>query len=197
MKKMMALILCLISITTFGQEKIGSYSSSYFDGRSFNISASEPKNGKFNVYIEVGGKHKTDDVQICVSNKNIEEFKSALVSVRDKFFEWKETAEANNVKDITKDFPYIFPKVDIAWYGSKWYFHFGKKISPTFFVFKDGSCAMVVYTKAQASSNEYITQEVYWVLKEREEFDDIIKYLDEAFISDYFAKKNNAQDLFQ
>ena len=56
---------------------------------------------------------------------------------------------------------------------------------------------MVVYTKAQASSNEYITQEVYWVLKEREEFDDIIKYLDEAFISDYFAKKNNAQDLFQ
>lgn len=197
MKKIVILLCAIIlSAISFAQEKIGSYSMSYFDGKSYAIKASEPKNNKFDLYIEVGGEHKSDDVVLGIESKDLISFKDALIQIRDKFLEWKKTAIENNVKDITKDFPISFPKVTIAWYGSKWWFAFNQRITPRFFVFKDGTCAMVVYTNAKASSNEYIDQDVYWVLQEESEFNDIINLLNENIVYDYFKAKSSQTDLF-
>lgn len=198
MKKLFLLICTMaLCLNSLAEEKIGSYAMSYFNGKSFKIEASEPKNGKFSLYIEVGGKHKSDNVMLGVESKDLESFKDALTQVRDKFLEWKKTAVENNVTDITKEFPVTFPKITIAWYGSKWWFAFNQRIKPTFFVFKDGTCAMVVYTKAVSSSNEYIDQEVYWVLREESEFNDIIGLLDENVIIEHFSTKETKADLFQ
>lgn len=197
MKKIFILLFAIgVCGNLFSEEKIGSYAMSYFDGRSFEIQASEPKNNKFYLYIQVGGEHKSDKVMLSIESKDLLAFKDALIQIRDKFLEWKKTAIENNVKDITKDFPITFPRVNIAWYGSKWWFAFNQRIKPTFFVFKDGTCAMVVYTKAESSTNEYIDQEVYWVLQEESEFNDIIRFLDENVIIEHFKAKSSQTDLF-
>ncbi len=198
MKKNCLLICMLIlSLSSFAEDKIGSYSMSYFSGKTCDIKATEPKNGKFDIYITIGGKHKTDEVVIGVSSKELESFKRSLIEVRDKFIEWKETAVKNNVTDITKEFPAVFPRVTIAWYGSKWWFAFNQRINPTFFVFKDGKCAMVVYAKVKASTNEYIDQEIYWVLQEESEFNDIINLLDEKVVNEHFSAQETKADLFK
>ena len=197
MKKSL-ILLCTIFLCTnlLAEDKIGSYNMSYFEGKSYDIKASEPKNNKFDIYIEVGGKYKTDQVMLSVASKDLDAFKNALIQIRDKFLEWKKTAIENNVTDITKDFPVTLPRVTIAWYGTKWWFAFNQYIKPKFFVFKDGKCAMVVYTKAKSSSNEYIDQEVYWVLQEESEFNDVISFLNDSVVIEHYNAKSSKTDLF-
>ena len=198
MKRFILTCMVILSFShIFAEDKIGSYSMSYFDGKQLNIKASEPKNGKFSFYIYVHGKREYDEVCFALKNENLNQFKTALSEVRDKFVEWEQTAKENNVTDIKKPFPVSFPKVDIAWKSSKWWFSFNKYMKPNFMVFKDGSCAMVVYLKVTASSNEYIDQEVYWVLQSKEEFDDILKVLDESLVIDHYNNKESATDLFK
>ena len=198
MKKIIsALVICLVSTTTFSQERIGEYNMSFFDGKQYEILASEPKAEKFDIYISVEGEHQYDDVKLSVANKDLEAFKSTLLQVRDKYVEWEKKAKENNVKDTHKDFPFSFKNVDVAWYGSKWWFAFKKTFTPVFFVFKNGDCAMVVSTKVTASSNEYIDQKFYFVLKTEDEFNQVIKYLDEKIVFDYYNNKGKTNDLFQ
>ena len=198
MKKIFsALVICLISTTTFSQERIGDYTMSFFEGKNYDILATEPKVEKFDIYITVEGEHSYDNVKISVSNRDLEAFKSTLIQVRDKYLEWEKIAKENNVKDTHKDFPYSFRNVDVAWHGSKWFFAFKKTFTPVFFVFKDGDCAMVLNKKVVSSTNEYIDQKFYFVLRTEEEFNQVIKYLDEGIVYDYYRNKGKEKDLFQ
>ncbi|MBR1716925.1 MAG: hypothetical protein IJ718_04815 [Paludibacteraceae bacterium] len=190
-------IFAFFAVALLAEDRIGSYTMSYFDGKEYEIEASEPKNGKFSIYLYVGGDRKSDKVCIGIDSKDLQAFKTSLEQIRDKFLEWEKTAKDNNVTDINKDFPYSFPKVTIAWLGSKWWFSFNKHLKPKFMVFKDGSCAMVVYMKVKASSNEYIDQDVYWVLQNVDEFNSIIDMLDENIVMEHYNNKGNKTDLFQ
>lgn len=196
-KSMIALMLGIVSISMMGQERIGSYTMGFFPEDKFDVLATEPNKGKFDIYFDVEGKHKSDNVKLDVSSKELQQFKATLIQVRDKFLEWQRTAKENKVSDINKDFPFTFPKLTVAWYGTKWWFSFNHYLTPKFFVFKDGSCAMVVHKKVVSSSNEYIDQEFYWILQTEEEFNELINYLDENIVNNYFNSKESTQDLFK
>jgi hypothetical protein len=60
MKKMfLSIVMCLLANVYVQVEKaVGSYSLSYFN-KSYEIEASEIKNGKFTVYIQVSNVQKT------------------------------------------------------------------------------------------------------------------------------------------
>lgn len=198
MKKIIsALVICLVSTVTFSQKRIGDYNMSFFDGKQYEILASEPEAGKFDIFITVEGEHKYDDVKLNVASKDLEAFKSTLIQVRDKYVEWEKKAKENNVKDTQKDFPFSLKNVDVAWYGSKWWFAFNQTFTPVFFVFKNGDCAMVISEKVTASNNEYIDQKFYFVLQTEEEFNQVINYLDKKIVYDYYSNKGKTDDLFQ
>ena len=196
-KSMIALMLCIVSIMVMSQEQIGSYTMGYFDGKEYKIQASAPKNGKFDFYIDVEGERKSDNVNLLLENTELEKFKTVFTQVRDKYLEWAKTAKANNVTDINKDFPWSFPKLSVAWYGSKWWFSFNRYFTPRFMVFKDGTSAMVLSAKVVSSSNEYIDQKFYLVLQTEEEFNQILDVLNEEKVINYFKNKENTKDLFK
>lgn len=197
MKKILFFISCLFSLVTFAQDKIASYTMSFFEGRVFDIAAGEPKdNGDFSFYIYVAGEHTNESVCLSIDNKQVPAFINALEIMKEKFPEWKETAIKNNVSDIKKEFPVTFPKMTVAWYGTKWWFAFNKTFTPQFFVFKDGSCAAVTTAKVKSSSNEYIDQTFYLVFEDASEIDTLIKGLDSSAVVKHYSSKNNAADLF-
>lgn len=199
MKKfLMAIALCLVCAASCYSEELGKYSMSYFKGMAFDVSTTDPKpNGDFTFLIQVAGEHKHDHVYFAVERKNIQEFKTTLEKIRDKFIEWEKTAKENNVTDISKNFPYSLTKVDIAWIGREWWFSFGNRITPKFMVFKDGSCAMVFVDEVKSSTNEYITQQVYWVFQTKSDFDSLIQYLDTSVVDRMNEDKSQKMDLFE
>lgn len=177
------------------EDKVASYSMSYFDGKTYDIQASKPKpNGSFDFYIYVEGNN--DHICLDLKSENATAFKEALETIKVKFTEWKTTAVENNVTDITKDFPCSFPKMNVAWYTSQWWFAFNRIFTPKFFVFKDGRCAVVTSAKVVSSENRYIDETFYLVFEDISEIDTLIKGLDCDAVVKHYNQKQNAAELF-
>lgn len=197
MKKAIFFVCCLFSLSALAEDKVASYSMSYFDGKVFDIQASEPKpNGSFDFYIYVVGDGMDDRVCLDLKSENVAAFKETLETIKVKFTEWKNTAVENKVTDITKDFPCSFPKMNVAWHTSQWWFAFNRIFTPTFFVFKDGRCAVVTSAKVVSSENRYIDQTFYLVFEDNSEIDTLIKGLDCDAVIKHYNQKQNAADLF-
>lgn len=170
---------------------------SYFDGKIYDIQANQPKaNGSFNFYIYVAGERSNDRVCLSLKSENVPAFKEALETIKIKFTEWKTTAIENNVSDMTKSFPCSFPPMKVAWYSSQWWFAFDRTFTPKFFVFKDGSCAVVTSAKVESSKNKYIDQTFYMVFEDNSEIDTLIQGLDCDAVVKHYNQKQNAADLF-
>jgi len=197
MKKTVFFICCLLSLSAFAEDKVASYSMSYFGSESYDIEASEPKaDGSFKFYFYVAGETQSDRVCLGLKSKDVVAFKNALEIVKTKFAEWKTTAIENKVTDINKDFPCSFPKMDVAWHSSQWWFAFGRVFTPTFFVFKNGQCAVVTSAKVTSSENQYIDKTFYMVFEDNAEIDTLIKGLDCDAVIKHYNQKQNASNLF-
>ena len=200
MKKILLFIVVIaMSALVSAQEKFATYTMSYFQEMGeFPIKISKlDKKGKFSVYIYVMGESEYDNVCITIKSIDLPTFRQTLTDLRDKFVEWKEVATENNVTDMKKEFPYSFNGITIAWLGSKWFFSYNNIITPLFVAMEDGKCVMIVYKNATSSSNQYIDQKVYFVLQEKEEFDNLLNVISEENINDYLNKRSNAEDLFR
>ncbi len=193
----MLLAVCFFSLLTLAEDKVASYSMSYFDGKVYDIEASEPKtDGSFNFYIYVAGDGQNDRVCLSLKSKDVPNFKESLETIKNKFAEWKATATENKVTDIVKAFPCTFPKMTVAWHSSKWWFAFNRVFTPDFFVFKDGRCAVVTSAKVTSSENQYIDQTFYLVFEDNSEIDQLIEGLNCDAVVRYYNQKRNATDLF-
>ncbi len=196
MKKTIFFVCCLFSLAAMAEDKVASYSMSYFDGKAYDIQASKPEaNGSFNFYIYVEGR-TNDRICLDLKSENVPAFKEALETIKVKFAEWKTTAVENNVTDITKDFPCSFPKMNVAWHTSQWWFTFNRTFTPKFFVFKDGRCAVVTSAKVVSSENRYIDQTFYLVFEDNSEIDTLINGLDCDAVVKHYNQKQNAAELF-
>ncbi len=185
-----------ISNHIFAEKVVGSYFLSYFN-KEYNIEASEIENGKFHVYIQVSGERESTNVMISIKNVDLEEFNNFLLLVKEKFIEWKNVAEQNNVKDMNKEMNFKSPKTTICWLGTKWYFSFGHRLNPNFIVFEDGRSVVSFYKKVTASSNQYIDQKIYWVFSEPSEIDELISQLNIDTITAKLQETDKSKDLFE
>ncbi|KXB34463.1 hypothetical protein HMPREF1869_01195 [Bacteroidales bacterium KA00251] len=202
MKKIIIIAMLFTSLVARAQEKIGSYTSSFFNPvkTEFDVRATQPKNDKFRYYISVWGENPTDKVNLILSSENAEKFVEAMQICKEKFVEWKKIAKDNNVTDFTKKFPVTLPPIDVGWYSSEWWFSFDHIFTPKFLVFKYGECVecvFMLYEKVTASSNEYIDKEFSFVLKSPDEFDSLIKNIDKEVVIRHFGEKQNVKDLFK
>lgn len=195
MKRIIIIAMLFTNLVAMAQEKIGSYTSSFtFQKPEFDVRAKQLEKDKFDYYISVLGENLTDDVNLRLSSENAEKFVEAMQICKEKFIEWEKTAKDNNVTDMLKEFPVTLPPIDVAWHSSKWWFSFNHIFTPTFIVFKDGGCAFALSSKVTASSNKYIDKEFFLILKSQDEFDSLIKNIDNEVVIRHFSEKQNVKD---
>lgn len=192
MKKIiLSTLIFLGCLLASAQDKYGTYHSSYFK-KDYDVSASEKS-----IYVQIEGERKSDDVRFSINKEDVETFTGALLLVKEKFLEWKKIAKENNVTEMRKEFPFVFPTVTVAWYGSKWWFAFYHRPTATFLITKSGICTCVFSDIVKASSNEYIDQFYMLALSEASDFDSLMNILDVSKADAALNKKQNTEDLFK
>ena len=201
MKKLFLLFLVVINcMMGYAQKKVNEYSMEYFkDEPTYNIEATEPKNGKFTFYIYGCSLDSEKEVAISVNSKDIEKFVESLRSIEDKFEEWTKTAKDNNVTDYDKNFDAKFKSVSVFFkYGSKYHFTY-VKFSPYFKVTKDGECLAVFRTRElTASDNQFMHHDGFMLaFSSKQEIEDFIKALDPTPILNKESKNEATDNLFK
>ncbi|MCQ2348702.1 MAG: hypothetical protein MJZ65_05900 [Paludibacteraceae bacterium] len=201
MKKVfMAITLCLVCANFLNAEPlIGTYTMSYFRQSEMRIEASKPESdGSFYFYIQLCGEYESQQVFFSLKSSDALEFVDALRTAREKFIEWKATAEKNNVKGFNKEMPKSFPSMKVAWTsGGDWHFSYAKIYTLDFLVTSEGESVCVISDKAVDRENKYIDNKFYFVLKTIDEFDALIKYVNIAKVTEYFDGQSNTSDLFR
>lgn len=188
------------SVFCFAEDVISTYKVS---GVELEVQASKPNGGKFTYYIQTFDENASDkDVFLCVESKYVQEFKETLKLVKEKFIEWSEVADKNNVTEMAKELPHSFKNIYFAWFGAKWWFSDTfKNVTPYFVVSPDenfGVLKMVAILKTvSAYSNRYITKEITFLFGEPEEIDTLIDALNEDKVYEHFNSKTQTSDLFQ
>ncbi|SHG27529.1 hypothetical protein [Chryseobacterium vrystaatense] len=196
-KKFTILTLSLLfSSMISAQEVIDNYTMSYFN-KNYEIEASTGKNNNFTIYIQVNAERSKTKANYMIKSDRLNEFKEALILTKDKYVEWTKVAKENNVTDMSKDIDIKFPNIDIAWLGTKWFFSFGKKLSPKFMILKNGQNIVSFVNKNTASSNQYIDETTYWVFADVKEFEEFILKLDFDKIKVKLEKSENKAELFK
>ena len=196
MKKII-LVLCLLTfiLPIKAQQKVGEYTDSYVS-KTFSIEAVEKNNKIEVVYIGISTDHKSRPAYIVVKGEDLELFKTALELARDKFIEWKKVAKENNITEMSKEMGINFPKVTVAWRGTKWWFSFGNKINFRFLILDDGEMVAHWTSKVTSSSNRYIEEYIYFAFTSEEDFNGIINQLDGQRILNELFKNKNKSELF-
>ena len=196
MKKII-LVLCLLTfiLPIKAQQKVGEYTNSYVS-KTFSIEAVEKNNKIEVVYIGISTDHKSRPAYIIVKGEDLELFKTALELARDKFSEWKKVAKENNITEMSKEMSINFPKVTVAWHGTKWWFSFGNKINFRFLILDDGEMVAHWTSKVTSSSNRYIEEYIYFAFANEEDLNGIINQLDGQRILNELFKNKNKSELF-
>lgn len=195
MKKKFLMVLALIlPFSINAQEVKDSYYSSYFE-KDCKISASIDK-GELSILFNVMGEYNSDDVRFMIKGEKINEFINSLEQVKSKYQEWSEIAKTNNVKGMDKYFDVDFPRIDIAWYSSDWWFAFRSRLTPYFKVTDSGKCLVVFNEEVVSSNNKYIDQRYYLVFSSTKEIDELIDKLNPVAIIMKLNQKQDVQDMF-
>ena len=189
MKKiLMALMLCLVSICGFGQKTIGTYHNNYFDKDCY-VQYSE-KTNKY--YIQIVGETKTRDCNFAV--EDLDNFRVSLTEAKNKYVEWVKVAKENNVTKMIKNMNIVFSKGTFSWYETKWYFNFYAIPEPRFLITSDGDCLLLLFCgkEFKSSSNEYITENAYWVFSSVAEIEELENLISEETLKKF--KENKEQN---
>ena len=196
MKRFFLFIAFLVATVSMqAQERVGAYYNSYFK-KEYKVEASN-SNGELSIYFDIEGNSSSDDVCVRIKEESIDSFISALMLAKQKHTEWSTVAINNNVSKMTKEMDITFPKVDICWHGSKWWFDFGHRLHPHFMITDSGQHLCVMTGTATASTNEYIDQKYYLAFATTKDFDALIEAINPTKVSEVLNNKQKVEDLFQ
>jgi len=198
MKRLLSIFTVLFwcGFSAQAEKVVATYTLSYFE-KEYEIEASEIKNDKFTIYIQVSAENSSTRAMIGVESDKIAEFIQSLQQMKDKYVEWFKVAKENNVKELTKEMDISFPSTTICWKGTEWYFSFGQRLIPKYIILDSGKNVVTFVNKVTASSNEYIDETTYWVFSDSKEIDDLIAALNVEKIKSKLLEKVKAADLFK
>lgn len=203
MKKLVIMLIAAIYCTLgYAQKKVTDYSLEYASANgktSFDIEATEPKNGKFTFYIYAWSMDSEEQVGFSIDSKKLPEFFAALRAVGDKLEEWTKTAKDNNVTDYDKKFDVKFSYNSAFFkYGRDWHFC-NFKFAPYFKVTKDGECLAIFKSyKLTASDNRFMNHDGFMIpFSSKEEIEEFIKALDPNPVLNTEGTNAAKNDLFK
>lgn len=191
MKKLCTvLMLCLVSIMTQGEQKYKLTPIGVLEncGIQTSICVTTPKeNGYFDISF-IG--HDTTFFFVA-GKENIELFRENLLSIRNKYIEWKKEALNNNMQDTKKTFPFYLP-ISVAWWSknsNKMEIVKNHVFTPIFVVEKENEdFAMFIIEQVVSSNNE--TKLVVWGICSEEDFDTLLFYTEIENVKKALQNKN-------
>lgn len=181
-------------ISVNAQTKISEYHISYFD-KTYDISAVTDK--RIAWYISTPSYDTSSIIKDCgftFEDSKYEDFIAALNILRQKYVEYKNIAQSNNVKELSKQLDVKFPRVTCYFqYGSSYHFAFNKSISARYRI-HDGLYQIIIESnKLTASDNEYMTSKgILIVFSSEKEIVDFIQAIDKSKI----LEKESTDNLF-
>jgi uncharacterized protein (DUF1330 family) len=188
-----------LSTMTFAQEVVNSYEMSYFEEKSFDVSATEAKNGGYKYYISMYSMESGQIVLMIDDADEMATFVGNLTDALDTYTKWDSVSIANNVTDLNKEMSIKSGRYEAAFsYGSSWHFDYNV---PLDFDFKhiDGGATLIIRTgEVNSSTNQYIDAKGgVFVFNSADEIRGFIESLDYKHAREYFNNKKNTETLFE
>jgi hypothetical protein len=194
---MMTLMMCLMTMVSFGQEKYTTYDNLYGE-KTYEVSISHKDNGKYTLYVDMMSlDNLSKSGGIMIDEKEHILFLRNLKEAKEKYIEWVNIAKENNVKDLSKSMSYKVKVGGFFQYGSKWNFQYFVNLTFDFRIV-DGKNLLIVRTgELKSSSNRYITHDGFvFVFQSEKEIDDFINILSVEKVVE-FMNKPKSTDLFK
>ena len=193
---MMTLMMCLMTMVSFGQEYT-TYDNLY-DGNTYKVLISLKDDGGYRLYVNMMPIDElSESGGILITEKEHDLFLSTLNEAKVKYTEWVTTAKENNVTDLLKSMTYKVKVGGFFKYGSEW--NVQLNVNLTFdFAIVDGENFLIVRTgKLTSSSNQFMTHDGFvFVFQNEKEIDDFVNVLSVDKVKE-FMNKPKSTDLFK
>ena len=203
MKKLIAInIAILLTAVAFGQKTISIFK--ILDSE-FEFQATEPKDGKYDLYIYGYGLDKIYKTGgISIKYEKISKFVDALQFSKAKYKEWTNIAKENNVTDLSKTIEFEIPTA-MGFFLTSSKFHFDFSANPYIkYLVSKNSAGNVEYklvifsSKLNASDNQYIEADNFvYAFYSEEEINNFIKLFDKSLVDKTFSVQKTKDDLFK
>ena len=177
MNNILAFIMVLLPILACAQT-VGTFSNQHANRDNLRVELLKKDNKPY--YVRFDAQTKRGYGEVWIKYKDLAKFRQALIDARDKYVEWSQVADANNVKNFRKDIPVKFPK-PIYWWkiaGERFYDDYtGWKM---IFSASDNFRYAFMLAETKHMKNRYITENYEIVFSCVEDFNSLIDLLDHA-----------------
>ena len=177
MNNILAFIMVLLPILACAQT-VGTFSNQHANRDNLRVELLKKDNKPY--YVRFDAQTKRGYGEVWIKYKDLAKFSQALIDARDKYVEWSQVADDNNVKNFRKDIPVKFPK-PIYWWkiaGERFYDDYtGWKM---IFSASDNFRYAFMLAETKHMKNRYITENYEIVFSCVEDFNSLIDLLDPA-----------------
>ena len=177
MNNILAFIMVLLPILACAQT-VGTFSNQHANRDNLRVELLKKDNKPY--YVRFDAQTKRGYGEVWIKYKDLAKFCQALIDARDKYVEWSQVADDNNVKNFRKDIPVKFPK-PIYWWkiaGERFYDDYtGWKM---IFSASDNFRYAFMLAETKHMKNRYITENYEIVFSCVEDFNSLIDLLDPA-----------------
>ena len=177
MNKVLAFIMVLLPILACAQT-VGTFSNQHSNRDNLRVELLKKDNKPY--YVRFDAQTKRGYGEVWIKYKDLAKFRQALIDARDKYVEWSQVADSNNVKNFRKYIPVKFPK-PIYWWeiaGERFYDDYtGWKM---IFSASDNFRYAFMLCETKHMKNRYITENYEIVFSCVEDFNSLIDLLDPA-----------------
>ena len=201
MKKLITILLILISLNGYSQTKIGTYHNSYLN-ENYNIELDTKDTTKFDIYFYA---HSFDNLinegGFVIKQWGLEEFIKHIQDAKQKYIDWVKVAKENNVTDLNKDMEIYTFASGFFKTGNHWHFQNEIDLKHIFRVRKDKN--IILYSlfigtgQLQASDNEFTNTDGFAIIfYSVKEIDDFLNKISMDKIN-FYLKESMKKDLFK
>ena len=159
-------------------QTVGTFSNQHANRDNLRVELLKKDNKPY--YVRFDAQTKRGYGEVWIKYKDLSKFRQAIIDARDKYVEWSQVADANNVKNFRKDIPVKFPK-PIYWWeiaGERFYDDYtGWKM---IFSASDNFSFAFMLAETKHMKNRYITENYEIVFSCVEDFNSLIDLLDPA-----------------
>ena len=159
-------------------QTVGTFSNQHANRDNLRVELLKKDNKPY--YVRFDAQTKRGYGEVWIKYKDLAKFRQALIDARDKYVEWSQVADDNNVKNFSNDIPVKFPK-PIYWWkiaGERFYDDYtGWKM---IFSASDNFRYAFMLAETKHMKNRYITENYEIVFSCVEDFNSLIDLLDPA-----------------
>lgn len=112
MRTVLLILFLFVYSLCVSAQNVGVYTDSHGESFDIHLICKKGKPQKISIECAYDNNRKGE---IWIKIKDVEKFRLTLISVKELYQEWIKIAEDNDVKDVRKEMPIKFPRVEFVW----------------------------------------------------------------------------------